>query len=65
LKSADIRNMTASEIEHKLLDLKKQLFELRAELQTGRVERPHRFSAVRRDIARCHTILKEKSSEGQ
>ena len=57
--------MTKAEIEQKLIVLKEQLFKIRAEKVTGRIERPHRFRILRKDIARCYTILKEKSSEGQ
>ena len=60
MKSSEIRNMTVPEIEHKLLTLKEQFFKLRAESVSGRVERPSRFRILKRDIARCHTILKEK-----
>ncbi len=64
MKASEIRNMTVPEVEHKLLDIKEQLFKLRAEITTGRIERPNRFCSLRRDIARCYTILKEKNSEG-
>jgi len=63
LKSTEIRNMTKDEIEQKLLVLKEQLFNMRAEIATGRVERPGRFRLLKRDIAKCCTILKEKESE--
>jgi len=62
LKPDEIKNMTEAEIEQTVLSLKDQLFKLRAELVTGRIERPHRIRQTRRDIARCHTILKEKKS---
>jgi large subunit ribosomal protein L29 len=65
LKASEIRNMTEVEIEQRLLSLKEQLFELRSEITSGRVERPNRFRLMRRDIARCYTILKEKTGEGQ
>lgn len=65
MKASEIRNMTEAEIEQRLLSLKEQLFELRSEITSGRVERPNRFRLVRRDIARCYTILKEKTGEGQ
>jgi large subunit ribosomal protein L29 len=65
LKSTEVRNMTDAEIEQKLIGLKEQLFKLRAEVTTGRVERPNRFRALRKDIARCYTILKEKNVEGK
>lgn len=65
MKPSEIKNMTEAEIEHKLASLKEQLFQLRAEVTSGRVERPSRFRLLKRDIARCHTILKEKKSEGK
>ena len=65
MKVVEIRNMTGAEIEHKLLTLKEQLFKMRSEVTTGRVERPNRFRSLRQDIARCYTILKEKESESR
>lgn len=65
MKSQDIRNMTVDEIEHSLSAMKEQLFKMRAELTAGRVERPSRFRTLRKDIARCYTILKEKKGEGK
>lgn len=63
MKASEIRNMTEAEIEQKLITFKEQLFKLRAEITTGRVERPNRFRVLRRDIAKCLTILKEKQGE--
>ena len=57
--------MTVSEIEHKVFDFKEQLFKMRVENTSGRVERPSRFRVLRRDIAKCYTILKEKEVEEQ
>ena len=62
MKGAEVRNMTDKEIEHKLVSLKEQLFNLRAESSAGRIERPSRFRSLKKDIARCSTILKEKQS---
>jgi large subunit ribosomal protein L29 len=57
--------MTEAEIEQTIFSLKEQLFKLRGELTTGRVERPHRMRQMKRDLARCYTILKEKESGKQ
>ncbi len=64
MKAGEIRNMTEAEIEHQILTLKEQLFKKRADGSSGRVERPNEFRVLKRDIARCHTILKEKKGEG-
>jgi large subunit ribosomal protein L29 len=55
--------MTKAEIEHKVRSLKEQAFNLRAEFTGGRVERPHRLRQMKRDVARCYTILEEKKDE--
>ena len=60
LKPKDIRNMTAAEIDHKLISLKEELFKFRFEQKSGRVEKPHRIAQTRTEIARLNTILKEK-----
>ena len=65
MKATEIRNMTEAEIEQTIVSLKEQLFKLRAELTTGRIERPNRIRETRQDIARCNTILKEKKSGKQ
>lgn len=61
IKSNELRNMTADEIRHKLEALKKDLFNLRTEAKAGRIEKPHKIKEARKDIARCETIMKEKS----
>ena len=62
MKASEIRNMTEAEIEQTLISLKEQLFKLRAEIATGQGERPNRSGQVKKDIAKCLTILKEKES---
>ena len=60
IKANELRNMTADEIKLKIEVLKKELFNLRTEAEAGRVEKPHRINDVRKDIARCETIIQEK-----
>ena len=60
MKAAEIRNMTIEEIELNILSLKEKMFNLRAEHVTGRIERPQHLREIKRDIAKCLTILKEK-----
>ena len=60
LKSHDVRNMTEAEISHKLITLREELYKLRFEQRSGRVEKPHRLKEARKEIARCETILREK-----
>ncbi len=62
IKANELRNMTIDEIKMKLESLKKDLFNLRTEAEAGRVEKPHKIHDARKDIARCETILREKSN---
>jgi len=55
--------MSASEIEAKLADLKKDLFALRMQHATNQLDNPVKISLVKKDIARVQTILREKQLE--
>ncbi|NLW40357.1 MAG: 50S ribosomal protein L29 [Tissierellia bacterium] len=60
MKAKEIRQMTDKELEEKLLDLKNELFNLRFQLATGQLDNPMRIKAVRKDIARIKTIVRER-----
>ena len=62
IKANELRNMTADEIAHRIEALKKELFNLRTEAKAGRVEKPHKIHQARKDIARCETVIREKSN---
>ena len=62
IKANELRNMTADEVSQKVDSLKKELFNMRTEAKAGRVEKPHKINEVRKDIARCETVLKEKAN---
>ncbi len=60
VKANELRNMTTAEIKLKIEALKKELFNLRTEAKAGRIEKPHKISEARKDIARCETVTREK-----
>lgn len=60
MKASEIRDMTESELEMKLVDLKKELFALRFQLAVNQLDNPARVKAVKKDIARIKTILRER-----
>ena len=60
MKANELRNMTVDEIRLKMEALKKDLFAMRVEGETGRIEKPHKIKQTRRDIARCLTVIREK-----
>ena len=63
IKPTDIRNMTQEEIRNKVITLKEEVFKLRFEKRTGRIEKPHKIKEAKKDIARCLTILREKEND--
>ena len=60
MKVNEIRQLTDVELDTKLLDLKNELFNLRFQLATGQLDNPMRIKAVRKDIARVKTIIRER-----
>ena len=60
MKAKEIREMTPAELESKMGDLKKDLFTLRMQHATNQLDNPKKIDAVKKDIARIKTILREK-----
>ncbi len=65
MKVSEIRDLTAEELNTKLGDLKKDLFNLRLELATNQLNNTNRISEVKRDIARVYTVIREKQLAGK
>ena len=59
MNAKEIRQNDSSELNKKLEDLKKELFNLRFQLAINQLENPMRIVAVKKDIARIKTILRE------
>ena len=60
----DLRGLTPEELRQKARELKKELFHLRVQSVTGRVENPTRIKTVKREIARVNTIAREAERSG-
>ena len=60
MKATEIRKMSTAELETKLKDLKKDLFTLRMQRATNQLDNPLQIAAVKKEIARVKTILREK-----
>jgi large subunit ribosomal protein L29 len=61
VKPNELREMSVDNLESRLTELTEERFRLRFRSATESIENPMRFRAIRRDIARIRTILKEKS----
>lgn len=59
MTAKELRELTQSELELKLKDLKEELFNLRFQLAINQLDNPMRITAVKRDIARVSTVMRE------
>ncbi len=60
MKANELREKTINELNQSLIDLKTELFNLRFQLATGELDNPMRIKAVKKDIARIKTVLRER-----
>jgi len=60
MKTKELRNLSKEELLQKEKAIKEELFKLNMQRYGGRVDKPHMFSLLKRDIARIETILNEK-----
>ncbi len=59
MKASSLRELSVAELETKLTDLKKELFNLKFQHSTNQLENPQRIAAVKKDIARVNTVLRQ------
>jgi len=60
MKAKELQNFSREELLQKMKGLKEELFKLNMQRYGGRVEKPHMFGLVKKDIARIQTVLKQK-----
>ena len=58
----EIRSLSVEDLEKKLQGLKKDLFMLRMQHATNQLDNPMQIAAVKKDIARIKTIIREKET---
>ena len=62
-RAKELRDLTLSELDQRLLESKHELFNLRFQLATGKQDNSARLGQVRKEIARIATILREREIE--
>ncbi len=60
MKAKEVRELSAEQLNAKLLELKKDLFNLRLQHATNQLDNPIKMAEVKRDIARVKTVLRER-----
>ncbi len=59
MKAVEIRNLSEKELSEKLNELKAELFHLRFQHAINQLDNPMRIKAVKKDIAKVSTVIKE------
>lgn len=60
VKAADIRLKTDKELETRIMELRKEQFNLRFQKATGQLANTARVTAVRKEIAKIMTVIGER-----
>ena len=60
VKAAELRELNDAELANKLREAKEELFNLRFQLATGQLEDFSRINDLRKDVARCNTLLRQR-----
>lgn len=63
MKASEIRELSGEELENKIKELKDELFHLRFQHAINQLDNPMRLKAVKKDIARIKTILRQRELE--
>ena len=58
----EVRGLSVEKLQEKLQELKKDLFMLRMQHATNQLDNPMQIAAVKKDIARIKTIIREKET---
>ncbi|MEL6568626.1 MAG: 50S ribosomal protein L29 [Pseudomonadota bacterium] len=64
MTAEDLRGKSVDQLREELAKLKKEQFNLRFQMATSQLEKTHRMTEVRREVARVKTILREKARAG-
>ena len=60
MKAFEIRNLSDQEIQTKIEEVNEEMFNLRFQLSIGQLKDPGRLTALKRDVARMKTVLRER-----
>jgi large subunit ribosomal protein L29 len=62
MKAGEFRDLQVDELRQKAMEMDDQLFRLRIQKSMGQLEAAHKVKALRRDLARLKTVLREKET---
>ena len=65
MKASELKELTKEELNAKLASLKEELFNLRFQLAVNQLENSNRIGAVKKDIARVSTVIRQREIAGE
>ena len=65
MRATELQDMTVEELTTKLTELKAELFNLRFQLAVNQLENSNRIGAVKKDIARVSTVIRQRELAGE
>ena len=65
MKITEIRELSAAELNEKLADCKKELFNLRFQLATGQLQNTMQIGECKKNIARVNTVIRMRQLDAQ
>ena len=60
MKMVEIRKLATEDLNKKLEEIKKELFNLKFSAATGNLEKPHRIKELRHEVAKIKTVIRER-----
>ena len=65
MKASELKDLSVEELQTKLTELKEELFNLRFQLAVNQLENSNRIGAVKKDIARVSTVIRQREIAGE
>lgn len=63
MKTSELRELNSDDLARKLLTLKREWLDLRMAAAAGKLDKPHQIGKIRQEVARIHTLLKEREKQ--
>ena len=61
----ELRKLSVEDLKKRVIEKKEELFEKRMKASSGTLDKPTEMKALRKEIARIKTILKEREMDGE
>ena len=65
MRATELKDLTVEELQTNLTELKAELFNLRFQLAVNQLENSNRIGAVKKDIARVSTVIRQRELAGE